>query len=124
MASSDFDLTTSFLAHVANLYEDPFAAMAAGRKLAEYRDRAKPDPVIEALRAGTPIIFRACGSPDEGLLVRCAQSPGRVFVGGRVRYTIPILGRRPILVEPRRKTQGWHTCTATWVREGVLRVAL
>lgn len=118
---SPYELTGTFIAHVANLYEDPFAAVASGRKVFEYRERKRPDPVIELLEPGTPILFRECGS-ERGLLCRCLAPPTREALLRGCRYSIPIVGRRPVLVEPRIKFQGWHRMTAVWVRAGVLRV--
>jgi hypothetical protein len=109
--------SSAFTVHVANLYEEPFAAVLAGRKVFEYRERQRPDPVIEALTSGTLIVFRECGSA-RALLSRCVAPPvRRPLADGRLEYAIPITGRKPVVVTPPRKWQGWRVMQAVWVRE-------
>jgi hypothetical protein len=91
--------------NIACLYPKYFAQMAEGTKEIEYRWRQRPDPRLERIEPGEPVLFLECRS--ERALLANIVSVERKYADGKYLYEIRISESRRLFSFPMRRLQGW-----------------
>ncbi len=93
------------MVNLACVDSGPFAAILAGRKRTEWRFRSRPDPRLEAIQIGEPIILYERGKSTRVIraivraTLRFDYHDGHVYA---IRLADPQLGS-----DPRPHPQGW-----------------
>lgn len=94
------------MTNIANLYPQHFSRILSGEKRTEWRARKRPDPRLEAVERGEPIVLLECGT-SRAIRATVAGKLRFDYDGGGHVYGIR-LGHPELFICIARRVQGWR----------------